>query len=94
MRPIFLVVAGIVVLIALAVAALFYMRSVNAVGDAIREKKPSGWEIGMLDGSWYHGNPRPLLFYGWISAVIFGLQELGIPDDGYRALLRTARLRL
>jgi hypothetical protein len=93
-RLILLVGAGIAILVALAGAALSYMRAVNAVSDVIREKKPSGWEIGMLDGSWYHGNPRPLLFFGWISGVVFGLRELDLPDDGYRALLRMARMRL
>jgi hypothetical protein len=93
-RLILLVGAGIAILVALAVAALSYMRAVNAVSDVIREKKPSGWEIGMLDGSGYHGNPRPLLFFGWISGVVFGLRELDLPDDGYRVLLRAARWRL
>jgi len=70
------------------------MRAVNAVGDVIRERKPGGWENGLLDGSWYDGNPRPLFSYWWISNVIFGLRELDIAGDGYRALLWTARFRL
>ena len=87
-------VAGVVLVVALGIAALSYMRAVDAVAGAIREKKPSGWEIGLLDGSWYEGNPRPLFTYWWISFVVMGARGLDVPGDEYRKLLRTARMRL
>jgi hypothetical protein len=46
-RPILFVVAGIAVLIALAVAALSYMRAVNALSDFVARSKPNGW-IGVV----------------------------------------------
>gem|GEM_PF-4160127 len=93
-RPILFVVAGIAVLIAFAVAALSYMRAVNALSDFVARSKPNGWIGGGPYRLWFGDRPRPLRSNWWIDNVLFGLGRLDISGESYRALLRMARMRL
>jgi len=86
------VIAGVVVLVALAFAALSYIRAVNALGDFIRDKKPGGWEKLILG---IGGDNRRLPFAeSWLSYLVLGMTSLDSPGEGYDLLLLGARKRL
>jgi hypothetical protein len=89
-----LVIAGIVVIAAFAIAALSYMRAVNALAEFVRQGKPNGWIGGGPYRFWYGDKPRPIWSNWWIGNVMLGMGRLDISGESYHALLRAARMRL
>lgn len=93
-EPVLSAAAGIVVLIALATAALSYMRTYNALVELARQNKSNGW-VGRGPYRLLYGDkPRPIYSNWWVGNAILGLGGLGISGEGYRALLRAARVQL
>jgi hypothetical protein len=91
-NSVLLVIVGIADVGAFVVAAVFYIRTVEAITGIIREKQPDGWKRGLLD-SFEHpeGDPRQPFWYWWMIEIIFGVKRLNLADESYHKLLWRAR---
>lgn len=87
-------VAGIVLAAAFVAAVLSSIRALYAFCDVIREKHPDEW-ASHSDRARGMGLPQVPAYTGsWIAWLIWGTAKLDLPDDDYRRLLRTTRVRL
>jgi hypothetical protein len=88
------IVAAIASLGGLAVAAISYMRTINALKIIIRNKNPLGWSRSSFSSGrpWRSDIVIPDLMPETVYRLILGMTVLDLPDERYRQLLWTAAL--